>query len=76
MDWGSKISTLTTAQVHDDVRQYRFLKGLYVKHPKLINDLADQYAKHYEYHIKREFHFIEDTEWGNARKPDAGNPRR
>ncbi|WP_210519907.1 hypothetical protein [Hymenobacter terricola] len=71
VDWGSKISTLTTAQIHEDVREYRFLKGLYVKHPKLINDLADQYAKHYEHHIKREFHFIEDTEWGNARKPDA-----
>ena len=71
VDWGSKISTLTTAQVHSDVRQYRFLKGSYVKHPKLINDLADMYCKYYEYHIRREFHFIEDSEWGNARKPDA-----
>ena len=71
VDWGSKISTLTTAQIHDDAREYRFLKGLYVKHPKLINDLADQYLKHYEYHLKKEFHFIEDSEWGNARKPDA-----
>jgi hypothetical protein len=71
VDWGSKISTLTTAQIHSDVRQYRFLKGSYVKHPKLINDLADIYCQYYEYHLRKEFHFIEDTEWGNARKPDA-----
>lgn len=71
VDWGSKISTFTVGQIHEDNREYRFLKGLYVKHPKLINDLADMYAKYYEYHLRKEFHFIEDTEWGNARKPDA-----
>ncbi len=71
VDWGSKISTLTLAQVHADVRQYRFLKGMYVKHPKLINDLADSFIKYYEYHLNKTFEFIKDNEWGNARRPDS-----
>jgi len=58
------------AQVHADVRQYRFLKGMYVKHPKLINDLADAFIKYYEYHLNKTFEFIKDNEWGNARRPD------
>jgi hypothetical protein len=71
VDWGSKISTLTLAQVHADVREYAFLKGLYVKHPKLINDLADNYIKYYENHLNKTFEFIKDNEWGNSRRPDS-----
>ncbi len=71
VDWGSKISVMTTAQTHADVGEYRFLKGFYVKHPKLINDLADAFCDYYEHHLLKEFHFIEDSEWGNARKPDS-----
>ncbi|MGI4763400.1 MAG: hypothetical protein ACRYF0_21995, partial [Janthinobacterium lividum] len=48
VDWGSKISTLTLAQIHAPVREYRFLKGLYVKHPKLIDDLADLFIRYYQ----------------------------
>ncbi|WP_276496717.1 hypothetical protein [Pontibacter litorisediminis] len=69
VDWGSKISVLSTAQHLPG--EYRFLKGLYVKHPKLINDLADQFIEYYEPHLKKEFFFIQDSEWGNARRPDS-----
>jgi hypothetical protein len=71
VDWGSKISTLTVAQIHTDAQQYRFLKGFYVKHPKLINDLADAFIKYYENHVYRVFEFVKDNEWGNARRPDS-----
>ena len=71
VDWGSKISTLTLAQLHGDVRQYRVLKGLYVKHPKLIDDLADLFIRYYENHLNKVFEFIQDNEWGNARRPDS-----
>src|SRR5690606_16995537 len=69
VDWGSKISVLSLAQQHPG--EYRFLKGMYVKHPKLINDLADQFIEYYAYHLKKEFIFIQDSEWGNARRPDS-----
>lgn len=71
VDWGSKISTLTVAQIHADAGEYRFLKGLYVKHPKLINDLGQLFCDYYEPHLCKVFEFVEDSEWGNARKPDA-----
>ncbi|WP_201980363.1 hypothetical protein [Hymenobacter rubidus] len=71
VDWGSKISTLTLAQIHADVREYRFLKGLYVKHPKLIDDLADLFIRYYQHHLVKVFEFIQDNEWGNARRPDS-----
>jgi hypothetical protein len=71
VDWGSKISTLTVAQIHADVREYRFLKGFYVKHPKLIDDLADLFIRYYQNHLNKVFEFIQDNEWGNARRPDS-----
>jgi hypothetical protein len=71
VDWGSKISVMTVAQLHKEAGEYRFLKDFYVKHPKLIEDLAQVFCDYYEHHSCREFHFIEDSEWGNARKPDS-----
>lgn len=71
VDWGSKISVMTIAQLHKDSGEYRFLKDFYVKHPKLIEDLATLFCDYYEPHLCKEFHFIEDSEWGNARKPDS-----
>ncbi|PSR53909.1 hypothetical protein AHMF7605_10460 [Adhaeribacter arboris] len=71
VDWGSKISVLSVAQQQELTLEYRFLKGLYVKHPKLINDLADLFCDYYEYHLNKTLVFIEDSEWGNARKPDS-----
>jgi hypothetical protein len=71
VDWGSKISTLTTAQLHADVSEYAFLQGFYVKHPKLIDDLADLFLTHYQYHEYKVFDFIKDNEWGNQRSPNS-----
>jgi hypothetical protein len=71
VDWGSKISTLTLAQLHADVSEYAFLRGLYVKHPKLIDDLAALFTKHYAYHLNKVFEFIKDNEWGNQRAPNS-----
>jgi hypothetical protein len=71
VDWGSKISTLTLAQLHADIGEYAFLRGLYVKHPKLIDDLAALFTKHYAYHLHKVFEFIKDNEWGNQRAPNS-----
>lgn len=71
VDWGARISVLTVAQWHPQTNTYRFLKGLYVKHPQLIPDLVRRFCDYYGPHLKREVQFIEDAEWGNARRPDS-----
>jgi hypothetical protein len=71
VDWGATISTMLLAQVHADVSEYRFLKGLYVKHPKLIKDLAKLFTTYYAYHLNKVVELIQDNEWGNRRAPDA-----
>lgn len=71
VDWGATISTMLLAQVHADVSEYRFLKGLYVKHPKLIKDLAKLFTIYYAYHLNKVVELIQDNEWGNRRAPDA-----
>jgi hypothetical protein len=71
VDWGATISTMLLAQVHADVSEYRFLKGLYVKHPKLIKDLAKLFTTYYANHRNKVVELIQDNEWGNRRAPDA-----
>ncbi|MCA8830533.1 hypothetical protein [Hymenobacter pini] len=71
VDWGGKISVLTVGQKHEDVREYRILKGLYVKHPKLVSDLAHAFCDYYQYHLRKELIFLEDAEWGNNRNPNS-----
>jgi hypothetical protein len=71
VDWGATISTMLLAQVHADVGAYRFLRGLYVKHPKLIKDLAKLFTTHYAYHLNKTVELIQDNEWGNKRSPDS-----
>lgn len=69
VDWGAKISTLSIAQ-HIGM-EYRFLKDMYVKHPELIDELADQFLKYYFYHPTKELYFIPDVVWGNRRTPNS-----
>ena len=71
VDWGGKISVLTVGQKHEDVREYRILKGMYVKHPKLVSDLAGAFCDYYQYHLRKELIFLEDAEWGNNRNPNS-----
>jgi hypothetical protein len=71
VDWGGKISVLLLGQKHEDVRTYRILKGMYVKHPKLVSDLANDFCDYYQYHLRKELIFLEDAEWGNNRNPNS-----
>ncbi|NEM97194.1 hypothetical protein [Pontibacter burrus] len=66
-DWGS-ISAIPGAAAPDIIP---LPEGHVVKHPKLINGLADQFIEYYEHHLNKTFIFIQDSEWGNARRPDA-----
>lgn len=69
-DWG-KASFITVAQVHAKVREYRFLKGFYVKHPQLIRHLAKLFTDYYAHHLVKRVVFIEDAEYGNSRNPNS-----
>jgi hypothetical protein len=69
-DWG-KASFITVAQVVPRQREYRMLKGFYVKHPQLIRHLAKQFNDYYANHITRRIVFIEDAEYGNSRNPNS-----
>jgi hypothetical protein len=69
-DWG-KASFITVAQVHAKQREYRFLKGFYVKHPQLIRHLAKLFTDYYKEHLVKRVVFIEDAEYGNSRNPNS-----
>jgi hypothetical protein len=70
VDYG-KATFLTVAQVHAKVREYRFLHGMFVVHPKLIRDLCKQFDDYYKYHTNKRLTFIEDAEYGNSRVPNS-----
>lgn len=69
VDWGGSVSVLSIAQIHDD--EYRFINCQFVKHPKLINDLADQFATYYKWHPTKKIEFIPDIAWGKKKQADS-----
>lgn len=50
VDWGSKINSLTVTQFIRSLNELRFLKNIYVKHPLILDDLAKEFCRYYEYH--------------------------
>lgn len=71
VDWGGRITTMLVGQPHLDRREYRFLKGLYVKHPAFINDLVAAFDDYYAHHLRREIEFLADEEHGDAVRADS-----
>jgi hypothetical protein len=70
VDYG-KATFLTIAQPRPKIREYRFLKGMFVKHPQLIRDLCNQFTTYYAHHVNKRLVFIEDAEYGNNRVPNS-----
>ncbi|MEH0154021.1 hypothetical protein V6R21_07715 [Limibacter armeniacum] len=71
VDWGDRISCLVAGQYNQDRNEYRFLKNFWVKHPKLVDDLADELHAHYKYHRRKDIIFIIDNEYGNRKGPNS-----
>ncbi|MGI4866155.1 MAG: hypothetical protein ACRYFZ_19680 [Janthinobacterium lividum] len=71
VDFGGNITTSLVGQPHQDVREYRFLKGFYVKHPAFINDLVEAIDTYYSCHLRREIEFLADEEHGDAVRADS-----
>lgn len=69
VDWGGKISVLSIAQIIDN--EYRFINCQYVKHPKLIDDLAKKFLSYYKWHPRKEIDFIPDIAWGNKKQSNS-----
>lgn len=53
MDFGDAINCLVTSQHHEHVNEFHFLKDFFVKSPKILQDLADEFANYYHYHHKK-----------------------
>ncbi|MGJ3236417.1 hypothetical protein [Marivirga sp.] len=65
-DWGAKINCLTVSQYDDIKNILRFLKSLYVKHPKNLDDLAQDFCDYYRHHPEKHVRFLYDHT-GNSR---------
>lgn len=58
MDAGSKINCMVVGQEH--TQEYRFLKSLYVKDPKRLKDVVEDFCTYYEQHGRKEANFFFD----------------
>lgn len=53
VDWGAKINSLTVTQYYKSINTIRFIKNIYVKHPKILDDLASEFCEYYKHHINK-----------------------
>jgi hypothetical protein len=53
IDFGSAINWFITAQYLRGENRLNFIKNHYVKSPKIIDDLANQWCDYYEHHAKK-----------------------
>lgn len=60
VDWGAEINAMRVCQEHhynlkgEKEWQYRYLRSLYVKHPRGLKDLANDFADYYSAHSCKE----------------------
>lgn len=71
VDFGDRISCASVGQHLQSINEYRMLKDFYVKHPKLVDDLADEIINYYKHHQRKEIVFIQDNEYGNRKGPNS-----
>lgn len=68
-DFGARITTSVVAQSLP--KEYRFLKGFYVKHPLLIADIVKNITTYYAHHTNKHIYFIKDNEYGDRRNANS-----
>lgn len=59
MDAGGSINCLVTGQEKPD--HYRFLKSFFVKKPKLVQDVTQDFCDYYQHHQRKEVNFNYDS---------------
>ncbi|MBA3899385.1 MAG: hypothetical protein H0X62_04105, partial [Bacteroidetes bacterium] len=60
VDWGSKLNCLTAAQHFQSINTLKYLKNIYVKHPKILDDLAKAFIDYYYFHPNKTVYFAYD----------------
>jgi hypothetical protein len=70
VDWGAKINCLTVTQYFSSINTLRFLKNIYVKHPKILDDLAKEFCEYYKHHPNRDVVFAYDHT-GNTKQANS-----
>ncbi len=61
VDWGSKINSMCIGQYYRSINQLRLLKNIYVKSPKILDDLANEFCRYYRYHGNKDVYFAYDV---------------
>lgn len=59
IDWGVT-NVMTVSQLFSK-REYRFLKDFWVKHPKILDHLIEDFIAYYQYHEKKVINFYFDV---------------
>lgn len=70
-DYGGSFNCMVVAQPLQSIKQINFLHNFYKEHPGKINDVIDDFCKHYENRANREVHYYYDqTAIGTDGKDD------
>jgi hypothetical protein len=64
IDWGAHINCLVVAQ--DRGHELWMLKNIFVKHPRIIDDLIDEFCRYYEQHQNKHIFFFYDPSGNNS----------
>lgn len=70
VDWGGKINSMNVCQHYRSTNTLRFLKDFYVKHPKILDDLAREFVSYYQYHPTKRALFAYDHT-GNKKEANS-----
>jgi hypothetical protein len=70
MDFGAAINWIVVAQKLDSVNKINFIKDFYVKSPKILDHVCEDYCKYYATHKRKELYFWPDPA-GNNRKENS-----
>lgn len=69
LDFGTAINWLIVGQELQSVNEFNFIKDFYVKYPKIIDHLAQDFIEYYKHHQKKLIYLYPDAE-GNWRRPN------
>jgi hypothetical protein len=68
-DWGT-FNNITVDQYHESLNEVRFINHLWVVHPDIIDDLANNFCDYYQHHQKKVVYQWGDKS-GNKREANA-----
>lgn len=69
LDFGTAINWLIVGQENKKLNRFDFLKNFYVKSPKIIDHLVEEFIEYYRFHKKKLVYLYPDAQ-GNWRQPN------